>query len=411
MNRALLCIGAGPLQSAGLRWAREAGLLVVATDRDPRAPARGLAERFEPIDATDGDALVALARELDQRHGLAGAWGSGDFALESVARIAQATGTPGNRPDVVRLALDKDAATRLWRERGVATSRGRLVRNRTELELAGKSLGWPVVVKPIGASGSVGVRVARNRKEAARAFEIALGATEDATGGGVLVETQLRGRHLDVNAFFRDGAFRPAGILDRHFSAEPHCVPVWGAQPSTASPEEERAVYELVEAGARALGILDGPLKADVVLTADGPALLEMAPRFHGDVSSAWVSRLAYGKSPIQAWFATLAGAGGPFDEMPPRAERVAGWMALLPEQPGVLQGFEGVERARRAPGIAEVLLLRGPGHTIETLGDNRAVCGFLWAEGRDHRELEERLRRARALVQVRMEASCPSVA
>lgn len=411
MSRAVLCIGAGRLQAPGLRWAREAGLIVVATDRDPGAPSRHLAERFEVVDATDEERLVALALELQARHGFAGAFASNDFACESVAAVGRRTGTPASRPEAVRLALDKDAATRLWRERGVATSRGRLVRNQTELDLALKALGFPVVVKPVAASGSVGVRVARDRKEAAEAYGLALGATADPTGGGVLVEAQLRGRHLDVNAFFRDGSFRPAGILDRRFSPEPCCVPVWGAQPSTASREEEAAVYRLVEEGARALGLDQGPVKADVVLTEDGPALLEMAPRFHGDVSTAWVSKLAWGKSPIQAWFATLADAGGPFDEMPARPERVAGWMALLPEHPGELVAVEGVERARRSPGVADVLVLRNRGHVVETLGDNRAVCGFLWAEARDHEELEERLRRAAALVQIRMEASCPSVA
>lgn len=410
MRKALLCIGAGRLQRKTLRWAREAGLFVVATDRSPEADARALAHRFEAIDGADAPALVALAQELDRLHGLAGAWGSSDFALEAVARIGAATGVPACRPDAVRMALDKDAATRRWRERGVATTRGRLVRNPTELELACAELGFPVVIKPTGASGSVGVRVASGRKPAQAAFEGALAAS-DASGGGVLVEARLEGRHLDVNAFFRDGVFRRAGILERSFSDAPRCVPLWGAQPARASEEEERAVWELVEAGARALGIDRGPLKADVVLGPDGPALLEMAPRFHGEVSTAHVSRLAHGKSPIQAWFAHLADAGGPFDEMPQEPERVAGWMALFPGTTGVLRAVRGVERARRVPGVSEVLLTRPEGWTVETLDDNRALCGFVWAAGRTHDEVERSLREASARVELTMEAACPSAA
>ena len=410
-KKALICIGASRLQSPTLRWAREAGLFVVATDRNQDAPGRELADRFVCVDGGDVDGLVALAEEVDAVHGLVGAYASSDFGLESVARIGAVTGTPANRAEAVRLSLDKDAATRIWRDRGLAVPEGRLVRNATELNLALKKLGTPVVVKPIGASGSMGVRVARSVSDAEEAFQKALAATEDSTGAGVLVEKRLEGRHLDVNAFFRDGGFRPAGILDRHFTPAPHCVPIWGTQPSTATAEEVQAVYSLVEEGARALGLEVGPVKADVIWTENGPYLLEIAPRFHGDVSTSFVSPIVYGKSPVQAWFASLADAGGPFDDMPARTEQIAGWMAVLPPHPGVVRGVHGLDQARAHKGIEAAFAIKSDGFRVHTLGDNRAVCGFLWAKGRTHQEVEEHLRAAHALVRVETEATCPSVA
>ena len=161
-------------------------------------------------------------------------------------------------------------------------------------------------------------------------------------------------------------------------------------------------MYELVENAARALELVVGPVKADVVWCASGPALLELTPRFHGDVSTAHVTPLSHGKSPIQAWFATLADAGGPFDEMPARARRAAGWMALFPQEIGALSEVRGLEAARRLPGVEAVTLIRPRGHEITRLTDNTAVCGFLWATGRDAAEVESRLRAARALIEVR---------
>jgi biotin carboxylase len=267
-----------------------------------------------------------------------------------------------------------------------------------DAETALAEIGLPCIVKPADSSGSRGVVTVTDGKEASAAIRAALELSRR-----VLLERPLEGLHLDVNGFFRDGAFVPGGLLERFFSPPPHHVPLWGLQPARLSTGQTREVYDLLERAARALGIHVGPVKADVVWCASGPALLELAPRFHGDVSTAHVTPLAHGKSPIQAWFATLAGAGGPFDDQPITAGSAAGWMAIFPDETGELAEVAGLEAAQRLPGIAAVTLLRPHGHTITNLTDNTSVCGFLWATGRDAAEVESRLRAARALIEVKM--------
>jgi len=406
-ERALLLIGASRLQTPSIRWARAAGFHVVVTDRSEDAPGRRFAHEFHRLDGTDVEGQVALATRLQEELGLAGAFASNDFGLPAVAAIGRATGTPAASPEAVARSLDKEEATRTWRAAGLATTTGRAVADDAELDAALAELGPRVVVKPADSSGSRGVRSVADAAAAHAAF-----AEAREHSPRVLVERVVEGRHVDVNGYFRDGAFLPAGLLDRFFSPPPFCVPTWGTQPDSLGEAERTATYRLVEDGARALGIDVGPVKADVVVDRDGhPCLLEIAPRFHGDVSSSFVSPLCFGKSPVQAWFGVLAGAGGPFDGMPSRPEHCAGWMALLPERPGVLAGVRGLDDARRSPGIAEVALLRGPGHEIESIGDNRAVCGFLWARGADAEDVKRNLDRARGRIELEMETPWPSAA
>lgn len=406
MGRALLAIGGGRLQLPALRWARAAGLHLVVTDQDPNAPGRKLADRFDVISGTDVDALLELARDVDAVHDLVGAYSPHDFGLPAVAAIGAALGKPAASPEAVARCLDKAAATRALRAAGIPTPEGTTVADETELMDALQRIGTPAIVKPADSSGSRGVRAVTTAEEALRAFDEALHHSRH-----VVLERQLHGHHVDVNGFFREGAFLPGGLLDRFFTPAPVCVPTWGLQPSRLTPQQADATYRLVDRAARALGVDAGPVKADVVWTDDGPVLLELAPRFHGDVSTAHVSPLSLARSPIQAWFATLAGVGGPFDVVPTRAERVAGWMAILPEAAGTLRRVRGVEAARAVPGVDDVLIHRSPGYTIPTLGDNRAVCGFVWASGDSAQRVEERLRRACALLHAEVETPWPSVA
>jgi hypothetical protein len=75
-----------------------------------------------------------------------------------------------------------------------------------------------------------------------------------------------------------------------------------------------------------------------------------------------------------------------------------------LPERCGVFAGGRGEDAAREVPGVARVEWIKRPGARIAELEDNRAVCGFLWASGRDARAVRTALEAARACIEVRIE-------
>src|SRR5262245_26304728 len=80
---------------------------------------------------------------------------------------------------------------------------------------------------------------------------------------------------LDVFAFFRDGAFVPAGIALRRRLASGDVVSV---QPSGLAPAAARAANVLVERAARALGLGRGPLQATLLADGERPALVTLQP-------------------------------------------------------------------------------------------------------------------------------------
>jgi hypothetical protein len=337
MTHALLVLGGGALAAPALRWAREAGLTVVATDPDPHGRARRLAHEFHPIPFDDVEAQLALARRLERAGRLAGIHLADPRALRLAPWLADAV--PGHLPPrrCLEVALDPVRSRELWFAQGLP----------------------------------------------------------------VLDDDTARSRY-DVFAFFRDEAFVPGGIAER---AELDGTSEVSLQPAQLSPEEARAAHGLVERAARTLGLERGPLQARLATGANGLALVSLAPAFVDPIGAAEVARAAHGKSPLQAWFAHLAGAGGPFDELPRESTAAAGWLALRAARAGLFAGIDGLARARALPGALDVWT-EEPGREV---GPSGPTCGTLWFEAADRTELEERLRAARAALEVRV--ACRQVA
>lgn len=219
-------------------------------------------------------------------------------------------------------------------------------------------------------------------------------------GQGFPVSTPAHERpRLDLFAFFRDGAFVPGGIAARRTLARGASASL---QPSGLDPEHERSAYVLAERAARALGLERGPLQVELVETDTALALVTLHPGFADLLGATHIARLAYGKSPLQAWFAHLAGAGGPFDELALTPRAAAGWLSVLPERAGLFAGAEGLTRARAVPGLIDVCI-EEPGRECAVDASAQPALGYLWAEARDPAQLVERLLAARAAIEVRV--------
>lgn len=393
-QKAIIHIGGSYLQLPSVRWAGELGLHVVLTDKNPECPGRLLAGQFEQIGGTDVPSLLELAYRTAREHELVGAYASSDFGLGAVAAIAEAFDRPGCSRSAMEHALDKSASKDIWLRAKLPIPRGVIVRDRDGLTSAVQALGLPLIIKPSSSSGSQGVRSVLQPGGLEEAYATALRFSRT-----VVVEEIVRGHHVDVNGLFVEDGFLPCGVMDRLFSAPPFHYPLWGCQPSSLNGGQERDVYALVERAARALGISSGPVKADVVWTDGGPVILELTPRFHGDVSTAHVTPLATGGSPIKSWIGYLAEDPSWLRYLGQGAVCPAGWMGLFPAIDAELEAVVGVDRALSVGGVKDAFVRVKPGDHIKRHVDNSTLCGFIWAVGQDREDVHRKLAEASACI------------
>lgn len=374
-KRVLIHIGGSYLQLHSIRWGKELGLHVIVTDQNANAPGAEIADRFVNISGTDITSLLELAREVTRKHQLVGIYSSNDFGLQAVATVGQVFGLPHCTPKATRRVLHKSDAQRIWSEHSLPVPAGIKTDSVKKAYEFTREIGLPVILKPTDSSGSRGVLSVWKERDIEVAFSAAQTFSEE-----VLVQKLLKGRHIDVNGLFVHGRFIRCGTMDRFFSAPPYHYPVWGYQPSTIGEQEEDAIYGLVEKAARVLGVDQGPVKADIIWSEEGPVLLEMAPRFHGDNVTSFLTPFATGSNPIKAYFAALAGQSDISEYLlRPKQANTGGWNGIFPS-PGILRQVRGLKQASNVPGVLDVFVKVTPGMEIRSHQDNTTLAGFIWA-------------------------------
>lgn len=398
---AIYIVGGGPLGQNALCWAKDVGLSPIVTDKDPGAPGLELAERSAVVDGGDIEGHLALARSLARTYDIRAVHCAAEFGARVVQRVSQELGLSNNGAVAIERALDKRAMKRAFVDRGLATPTSRIVRTRADLARALVELGPEVIVKPTRGSGSRGVQ----RVDASSDLASVLRASLRSVGGeGELVaEAFVAGRSIDANALFLDGRFFRCGLLEKFSGPEPEFLPIGGYDPARLSGAEIESVYALLERACRAVGIVEGPVKGDFVLGASGLSVLEVAARFHGDVTTANTLPRGSRINPLRFWFKHLAGGSLDLREIEPKEQGHGTWRVIA-VPPGRIDGPLIARELKRAAPACGWWLRPGLAGTIPRYGDTATIPGYAWAHGRDAAEAEAALQGFFAQVAPRLE-------
>lgn len=171
----------------------------------------------------------------------------------------------GSGAKACALAMDKDAAKRVFAENGILCPDGFVHRAGEPLDLA--SVPLPCVVKPLSGGSSIGVSIVREREALASALDAALSVEPQ-----VLIETFVRGRELSCGVL-GDTVLPPIEIIPREgfydYKNKYQAGATEEITPARIPPETARRMQALTRRGFDALGLsVYGRL--DFLLTADG---------------------------------------------------------------------------------------------------------------------------------------------
>jgi biotin carboxylase len=385
-QRRLLVLGAGPAQLGLLRAARESGLFVIACDRDPAAPGFEFADRRAVVSTEDEPAIGMLA-QAEQVDGIIAP--GIDWPVAIAARIAARFGLPHPlSPATAVPAVSKQRQRERLAEHGVPQPQWRVATDAAGVRV-------PCVIKPPDRQGQKGLTLVRDEADLPGAFETALSASRS---GAAMVEELVPGPEVTVNAFSTGGRFHPLTVTDR-LTAEP---PAFGVALAHAWPSEHdvAGAIDVAEQAAAAVGIQDGPTYTQVVLSPDGPKVIELAARLGGG-HDAELCQAALG---IDLNGLALAAALGDPVTVPEATPIGGACVSFLVAPTGLLTSLEGVEQALAVDGVLAARVYRRPGWIFTPLlrGSDRA--GFVLATG-DSRD-DALMRAGRAADLIRFETA-----
>ncbi|HWP63004.1 MAG TPA: phosphoribosylamine--glycine ligase [Candidatus Binatia bacterium] len=340
----ILILGAGGREHA-LAWrlAAEPGVneVVVAPGSDGAAAEPRV--RRAPVDPLDPEAVVALARQASAELVVVGPEAP---LAAGVADALREAGIPvfGPTAAAARIETSKAFCHEIAAAAGVRMARARAF-GPTEREAALRyaaelAAGPGVVVKADGLAGGKGVTVAADFAEAEAAIDrlFAAASPGDAPERPVLVlEERLVGREASVIAL-TDGETAVAlpAARDHKRLLAGDCGPNTGGMgayspvpdlPDAAVSRILETVHRPILAELARRGTpFCGALYAGLILTADGPALLECNARFGDPEAQVILPRLAGALGPL-----LLAAARGELGAVLPRIGAVEGRLPTLP--------------------------------------------------------------------------------
>jgi phosphoribosylamine--glycine ligase len=337
-----------------------------------------------PIDPTNPQAVVALAQQ--QGIGLV-VVGPEAPLVAGVADACRAAGIPVLGPNAAAAELEgsKGFTKDLCAAEGIPTADYVRTERMDEALSALHRFGLPVVIKADGLAAGKGVTIAATRAEA----EEAIRAAGD---GPLVIEEYLDGEEASLFALV-DGelAIPLASAQDHKRVGEADTGPNTGGMGAYSparvlTPElERRAMDEIVRPTARAMAArgtpFSGVLYAGLMLTADGPRLIEYNVRFGDPECEAIMPRLDGDVAALLHAVAT-----GRLNEIEPPSLKAEVSMTVVvaaegypgtPRRGGVIDGIEAAERVEGVTVFQAATARHGSGTLLASGGRVLAVTAL----------------------------------
>ena len=404
MRGTILFVGAGRHQRRAIERARELGARVVAVDRHAEAPGLRVADVAEVVDFRD----VASVTDVGRRHRVGGVLTvASERAVPAVAAVSETLGLPGIGSDTAHVMTHKVAMRQRLAAHGVPQPVFRAVRTHAEASrAAAEALGFPAVVKPADSSGQRGVFRLRSFDDLEGHLDAALAESTNAEAileryhEGAEVNTLLVANRGDVRLLTASDRLRPNGI---GFG-----VALAHMYQSNFSGGVLKEVERVAIAAVRALGLRDGVAYPQLLVTADGVRVIEVAARIPGGQMDE-IARVGTGIELVEIAVRQALGQDIAETLLRPRFQQPLA-ISFLTADPGVLptgtvRRVDGVARAEASPGVVRVETYIQPGETIRPVqvdGDRR---GYVIALGDTNVDALERAQAASRLVRVEVEA------
>jgi biotin carboxylase len=391
-----------------LEAAERLGLDVTVATEESSALERANPDGLVTLDFRDPADCARRVAELARRLPIAAAIGVDEETAVAAAVISAALGLPANPSGAAVAAWHKGTLRRRLEASGVPTPAHRIFERDGDPAAAAALVRFPCVLKPTFLSGSRGVIRADDPEGFAAAWrrlERLLGDPEVERRGGklvreILVEDFVPGRESSLEGLIQNGALSVLALFDKPDPLDgPFFEETIYVTPSRQPEAVQRRIREVVAAGARALGLTEGPVHAEVRDDGARASLIELAARSIGGLCA---RTLRFGTGMTLEEVILRNALRLPIATLERETSAAAVLMIPIPRA-GVLEAVEGLERARVVPGIVEVTISAHVGQRLVPLPEGSRYLGFVFSRAATPEAAEEALRRAHAELEFRI--------
>ena len=368
----LLIIGASVLQVPAIKRAKELGFYVGVIDYNPNAIGIPLADEYFNVSTIDIEGVSKVATQFCPDGILTLAT---DMPMRAIAVACERLGLSGISYDTAIKSTDKGEMIKAFQECGVEHPWYFILSNPVEVDSILDKISFPCISKPTDNSGSRGVMLIHNEKELRDALVY---SSQNGRSGGVIVEEYLEGSEVSVEIITIEGIPHVLNVTDKLTTGAPHFVEMGHSQPSRIEEDNLIKIRDLACRAVKAVGIQNGPAHVEIMLTKEGPKMIELGARMGGDCITTHLVPLSTGIDMIEA---TIRLACGEKPNIQKKYDKGSA-IRYLKSKNGEILSIEGVDEARQIKNIVEVSLTKSVGEFVGDIGSSVDRVGFVIAQG-----------------------------
>ena len=370
-KKKILIIGASVLQLPAIRKAKEMGFHVAVIDYNPQAVGIPYADEYFNVSTIDVEGVIETARSF-QPDGIMTL--ATDMPMRSIAAADKVCGLPGISYETAVRATDKGEMIKVFEEHGVEHPWYYIAEDEPAFEAVLEKASFPCIMKPTDNAGSRGVVLAHSQEELKDAYAY---SHRESRGGTVIIEEYLQGPEFSVEVMVIDGEPHVLQITDKLTTGAPHFVEMGHSQPTRQSTENQARIRDLAVRACKAVGINVGPAHVEMILTQDGPRMVELGARMGGDCITTHLVPLSTGIDMVAATIDTACG------RTPDIVQKIHKGSAIryFNTSAGLLRAIDGIEEARLIPGVKEITVVKEIGTEITDIGSSVDRVGFVIAQ------------------------------
>jgi biotin carboxylase len=152
------------------------------------------------------------------------------------------------------------------------------------------------------------------------------------------------------------------------------------SEPSQLPAETLAKIISVAQDAVRAIGIRNGPAHTEIIVTADGPKIVELGARLGGDNITTRLVPLSTGVDMVRSCIELALG------EKPDMRQTIWRGAAIryLDIPPGTIVAISGVREACQVDGVREIGFSKGVGDEVEALSASTDRVGYVIAQSDD---------------------------
>ncbi len=343
-----------------------------------------------------------------------------------VACLNREFGNIGEDPKVAFYCRSKYHMRKCLQENNVDQPNFYLCKNKEDIDRAVEEIGVPCVLKPVGGHSSFGTFLVQNKqdlKNAGKKFEECQNYLVQQSQSGVkqmanftpeelklmgisdpvdtvtdyLVEEFMEGPEISIDALVQDGNVTIFGIAKQVRMKPPYFVEVSEIMPYTCSQKEKSHIESLVNQTIRALGIKNSATHTEIILTKNGPKIVEIACRMGSDN----IHDALYQTTGYHYFYEMIKIALGIKRMYEIKVKAHYAMEYFLPTKEGILKEIIIPSEVRNNPNISEYRIDIVPGSFVAPPPKNFDFIGYIGTRGNTPKVAQKHLKEALGKIQI----------